>query len=124
MARAQLLDYPITRFTMILAGDVGGTKTLLGLFDRMPARPEPRAIRAFATLDFQDLSSMIALFLQAEGSACPSIDAACFGVAGPVDRDKADLTNVPWHVDGPRIAAGLGVNRVRLLNDLEAMAYS
>jgi glucokinase len=111
---------------IVLAGDVGGTKTLLGLFDPAPGRPRPLVIRSFGTLDFEDLSSMIAAFLQAEGegSRGDRIEAACFGVAGPVDRDTADLTNVPWHVDARRVGATLGVNRVRLLNDLEAMAYS
>ena len=51
-------------FTMILAGDIGGTKTLLGLFDAAPARPRAARVRSFGTLDYDDLTAMIAEFLE------------------------------------------------------------
>lgn len=111
---------------MLLAGDIGGTKTLLGLFDSAPARPRPIAVRSFGTLDFDDLPAMIAAFLQAadpSASAPGAIAAACFGVAGPVIDESAELTNVPWRVDARQVAAAFGFHRVSLLNDLEAMAY-
>ena len=111
---------------MLLAGDIGGTKTLLGLFDSAPARPRPIAVRSFGTLDFDDLPSMIKAFLQAAdspASAPGAIAAACFGVAGPVIDESAQLTNVPWHVDARQVAATFDFRRVSLLNDLEAMAY-
>src|SRR2546428_12410404 len=96
----RLPDYPITQFrltiNMLLAGDVGGTKTLLGLFDPIPARPRALLVRAFGTLEFEDLPSMIAAFLQNEEASGASIEAACFGVAGPVIGDAAELTHVPW----------------------------
>jgi len=109
---------------MILAGDIGGTKTLLGLFDSVPARPKPIAVRAFGTLDFPDLPSMIARFMESEGTRSASIANACFGVAGPVIGESAELTNVPWRVDARHVATTFGMTRVRLLNDLQAMAYS
>jgi glucokinase len=108
---------------MILAGDIGGTKTLLGVFDVVPARPRAVVVRSFATLEFPDLPSMIAAFVAGEALAADAIQTACFGVAGPVIGDTAELTNVPWRVDASRVAARLGVHRVRLLNDLQAMAY-
>jgi len=108
---------------MILAGDIGGTKTLLGVFDVVPARPRAVVVRSFATLEFPDLPSMIAAFVAGEALAVDAIQTACFGVAGPVIGDTAELTNVPWRVDASRVAARLGVHRVRLLNDLQAMAY-
>ena len=49
---------------MILAGDIGGTKTLLGLFDTAPVRPRAITVESFGTLDFDDLPSMIAAFLR------------------------------------------------------------
>src|SRR3989454_177184 len=109
---------------MILAGDIGGTKTLLGLFDSVPARPKPIAVRTFGTLDFPDLSSMIARFMESEDTRSASIANACFGVAGPVIGESAELTNVPWRVDARHVATAFGMTRVRLLNDLQAMAYS
>lgn len=108
---------------MILAGDIGGTKTLLGLFDPIPARPRAAAVQSFATLEYPDLPSMIGEFLKrASGGA--DVDRACFGVAGPVIGESAQLTNVPWRVDAPRVARAFSISRVRLLNDLQAMAYS
>ena len=115
--------------TMILAGDIGGTKTLLGLFDALPARPRPIVVRSFGTLDHPDLQTMIAEFLEAadtrEARATHgAIENACFGVAGPVVDDTVKVTNVPWFVDARRVAAALGGARVSLLNDLEALAHA
>ena len=108
---------------MILAGDIGGTKTLLGTFDRDPARPRPVTVRAFGTLDYPDLTAMIAELTSEAALQRVSIDAACFGVAGPVIGDTAELTNVPWKVEVRAIAHRFGFARVDLLNDLQAMAY-
>jgi glucokinase len=109
---------------MILAGDIGGTKTQLGLFDSVPARPKPVAVRTFGTLDFRDLPSMIATFMDSDDTRGAAISNACFGVAGPVIGDAAELTNVPWRVDARQVATAFGVPRITLLNDLQAMAYS
>jgi len=94
---------------MLLAGDVGGTKTLLGLFDAVPARPRPVVVRSFGTLDHPDLETMIADFLKSEEAiaaraAHGAIDLACFGVAGPVIDETVRVTNVAWFVDARRVA--------------------
>lgn len=114
---------------MLLAGDIGGTKTLLGLFDAAPARPQPILVRSFGTLDHADLQTMIAEFLNetAVGEARAThggIATACFGVAGPVVDDTVKVTSVPWFVDARLVAAALGIERVALLNDLEALAHA
>jgi glucokinase len=114
---------------MLLAGDIGGTKTLLGLFDAAPARPRPVLVRSFGTLDFPDLPTMIAGFLKEAGedkarASQHAIETACFGVAGPVIDDTVKVTNVPWFVDARRVAAALGIARIALLNDLEALAHA
>ena len=67
---------------------------------------------------------MIAAFLEAESIDRGTIDRACFGVAGPVIDDAAELTNVPWRVEARAVANTFGLERVRVLNDLEAMAYA
>jgi glucokinase len=111
---------------MLLAGDIGGTKTLLGLFDSAQSRPRPIAVRSFGTLDFDDLPTMIAAFLRTTdgvAGAPGAIAAACFGVAGPVIDESAQLTNVPWSVDAREVATTFSLHGVSLLNDLEAMAY-
>jgi glucokinase len=109
---------------MLLAGDVGGTKTLLGLFAKAPLRPSPVAIESFATTEYDGLVSMIREFLGRQPGGEPAIDAACFGVAGPVIDEAAELTNVKWVVDGRAVALAFGLASVRLLNDLVSIAHS
>src|SRR5688572_390184 len=107
---------------MILAGDIGGTKTLLGLFEPAARRPKAIDARAFPTLEYDGLPAMVEEFC-AYYSSRPQITAAAFGVAGPVINQSAQMTNVTWHVDAAELIRVLGVSHVRLLNDLEAMAY-
>jgi glucokinase len=109
---------------MLLAGDIGGTNTRLGLFDGASDRPRPLGMRAFATLDYTDLSAMLSAFIAEFPAAGTGVRTACFGVAGPVTGDSAALTNVPWSVDAVSVARAFGIRRVALLNDLQAMAYS
>ena len=109
---------------MLLAGDIGGTKTLLGIFDPAKVRPRPIVVRSFGTLDYDDLTTMIAAFLKDDDMARVTIDTACFGVAGPVIGESATMTNIPWRIDARRVRSAFGFRRVTLLNDLEAMAYS
>lgn len=119
---------------MLLAGDVGGTKTLLGLFEPPshlrrfgepgPDRPQVVATREFQTLEFDDLIAIVEAFLGDRSIRRGPIGAACFGVAGPVIGDTAELTNVPWRVDASRVRHEFKVQRVSLLNDLQAMAYA
>ncbi|HVZ24140.1 MAG TPA: glucokinase [Vicinamibacterales bacterium] len=109
---------------MLLAADVGGTKTLLGLFNRAPERPVAVEVGEFTTLEYEGLTPMIREFLKAHAVDPRRIDAATFGVAGAVTEQVARLTNVPWLVDAAAIADTAALKRVHLLNDLEAMAYS
>lgn len=108
---------------MILAGDIGGTKTLIGVFDPAPRRPIPRAIRAYPTTGHPSLVAIIETFLAEERPAGP-IASAAFGVAGPVIDQSAQMTNVEWRVDAAELVRRFGFSAVRLLNDLEAMAYA
>lgn len=113
---------------MILAGDVGGTNTRLGLYDRRTPRPAPVTAQSFPTLDFPGLVEMIAAFIATARASVDlpdgAIDAAGFGVAGPVFDGTAQLTNVPWRVDAREVARAFGVARVALVNDLIAMAHA
>jgi glucokinase len=109
---------------MLLAGDIGGTKTLLGLFDPQLPRPQPIVVREFGTLEFPDLGAMLSAFAAEDGVRGVTVEAACFGVAGPVIGETAELTNVPWRVDARAIGRAFDIARVALLNDLQAMAYS
>jgi glucokinase len=118
-------SYPITQLpnAMILAGDVGATKTLLGLFDGGSPRPRPLSVQTFETNKYDGPATVIKAFL-AEAASSQTIEAACFGVAGPVEKGAAQLTNAPWRVDAADLARTFGITRFALLNDLEAMAYA
>ena len=109
--------------TMILAGDIGGTKTSLGLFEPDRVRPTRLHTETFTTLDHPGLPAMIEAFLASQ-SATPRIERAAFGVAGPVINQVAEMTNVPWRVDAAELQRIFKFRHVRLLNDLEAMAYA
>ena len=108
---------------MLLAGDIGGTKTLLGLFAPGPDRPCPIEIGEFVTLDYDALEPMIREFLAAQNVEQKRIQAACFGVAGAVTEGVARLTNVPWLVDAAAVENAFAFKRVRIINDLEALAH-
>jgi glucokinase len=108
---------------MLLAGDVGGTKTLLGLFMSKAQRPTSIDVGEFRTLEYSGLEPMIESFLSSRKVEARHIESACFGVAGAVTDEVARLTNVPWLVDCGSIAERLGLTRTRVLNDLEALAY-
>lgn len=106
---------------VLLAGDVGGTKTQLGIYDADTYPPTPLDVRRFKTLDFDGLSPIVDTFLDDHPE---SIAAACFGVAGPVRDQTAQLTNVPWRVEADLLAKRYNIPQVRLLNDLAASGYA
>jgi glucokinase len=107
---------------MLLAVDLGGTKTLVGLFDRGVKRPTPVAIQEYPTTNFDSLDHIVQTF--AREHQVSALDAICAGVAGPVTGSTARLTNVPWTVDVDEVASHFNRCPVALLNDLEAMATS
>lgn len=107
---------------MLLAGDLGGTKTMIGLFRDEGERPASEIFREYATLDFDSLDEIVDTFIDETGAS--GITAVCIGVAGAVSGLRARLTNVPWIADLSPIAEQLPDAQVILLNDLEAMAYA
>ncbi|MGA8144204.1 MAG: glucokinase [Candidatus Acidiferrales bacterium] len=105
---------------MILAGDLGGTKANLGLFDVKAGKLARIAHKRYATAEFGGLEAVVTDFLGEMGG---KVTAASFGIAGPVVQNRVHATNFPWIVDGAAVAQHLGISRVRLLNDLEAAAF-
>jgi len=104
---------------LILAGDVGGTKTLLSLHGVLPdGRKTLIREASFPSRDHPALEAIVRTFLEPG----QRVAAAAFGVAGPVVDGEVRTTNLPWHVTPRSLAAGLGTERIRLLNDLEALA--
>lgn len=108
---------------MLLAGDVGGTKTLLGLFERADRRPGPTVVLSYPTGSYNSFSDILEAFAR-DAKQPFHIEAAAVGVAGPVVANRAHLTNIVWNISADEITARFGTPRARLVNDLEAMAMS
>lgn len=105
---------------MILAGDVGGTKTHLALFRADGKHRRPVREQIFHSRDYSDLGEILQEWLKRQTR---SIRIACFGVAGPVIHGRCETTNLPWIVDAKQISQRFRIESVSLLNDLQAMAY-
>lgn len=105
---------------MILAGDIGGTKSNLGLFDITNGALIRVAHKRYASNEHAGLREIAQDFLRETGK---KVTAAAFGIAGPVLGNRVQATNLPWVVDGGEMAAFLSLPRVSLLNDLQATAY-
>lgn len=106
---------------MILAGDIGGTKTILGLFEWEDNTLKLHAKEQFSNCDYFSFEDILNVFK--EKLTLTHIDSACFGIAGPVIKGVCSMTNLPWEVITSDLKAYLGIQNVRLLNDLEATAY-
>ncbi|MEW6683709.1 MAG: glucokinase [Nitrospirota bacterium] len=107
---------------MILAGDIGGTKTVLALYRSERDRLEVVREAVFPSREagrFEDLLGQFVFGAVASGE----LTAACFGVAGPVRDGQCRTTNLPWFLDERQLAKDLAVPKVKLLNDLEAAAF-
>ena len=104
----------------VLAGDIGGTKTRLAVFDVHGTRLETVTERSYPSGSYSGLENIVQDFLGGTGADCRQ---ACFGIAGPVQRGRAQATNLPWIVEEQAIAALFGFERVALINDLEANAW-
>ena len=103
---------------MILAGDIGGTNARLALFSRDGLRTIDRA--TFESRKYPGLEPIVREFL---ASRRANLRAACFGVAGPVVSGRCVATNLPWVIDGKRLARAVGLPSVQLHNDLVALAF-
>jgi glucokinase len=110
--------------TTLLAGDIGGTKTLLSLHGCTAGALVPLAGERYRSADWPDLASMVRHFLGHSGSGHgPAPAAACFAVAGPVQAGEARLTNLPWKLSEPELAAACGIGRVELVNDFAVLVH-
>jgi glucokinase len=107
---------------IILAGDIGGTKTLLGLFEAAPRRPATIEVRRYDTRPETSIDAIVDQFLR-DCSRDSPVSYAVFGVAGPVRNNQAQLTNQPWLIDGPSLERTLRAP-VTLLNDVQSLAYA
>lgn len=108
---------------MILAGDVGGTKVHLALYNFANGRLQPIRDEKFAAHEFANLDDVVNRFLAICNEKRDGIFAACFGVPGPVRNGRLKLTNLPWTLDTGDLVDSLGIKHIFLINDLEANGY-
>lgn len=105
---------------MILAGDIGATRTRLAAFETEGSRLHCVVEKTYVSHDYPGLSEILPQFIRSEGIP---VHSACFGVAGPVQHGRSKISNLPWTIDSRELAKQLKLNSVVLLNDLEAYAY-
>ena len=104
---------------MLLAGDIGGTKTNLAVYAAESGLSAPLAESTFPSGRYSSLEALIDDF---RAHTHLPFESAVFGVAGPVVDGKATVTNLPWRMEEAGLERALGVKRVKLLNDLESIA--
>ena len=102
---------------VVLAGDIGGTHTRLGLFTAGGRRPHLETEETFPSGEAQGLEEIIERFLRKQEE---DISSACFGIAGPVKKNRAKTTNLPWEVVGSKIKERFGFGHAHLINDVAA----
>lgn len=105
---------------MILSGDIGGTHTRLALFaERLNRPPGIVQERIYPSRDYRSLGEIVRLFLSNQKEP---VDCACFGIAGPILHGEVSTPNLPWIISATQLAQLIGVERVWLINDLQAHA--
>src|SRR5881227_2471632 len=103
---------------MIIAGDIGGTKTNVALFEAEGERVGCIVVQqSFPSGKYDSLEAILREFIAAHKP--DSLTHACFGVAGPVSEGRAETSNLAWYVSSDRLAETLGITGVGLINDLE-----
>jgi len=105
----------------ILAGDIGGTKTILALFSREKGPLHPLNEISYVSSSYPGLDAIIEDFFSKTKASASTV---CFGVAGPVREGRAVITNLPWQPDTSILQAVHGFSRATLINDLVATGYA
>ncbi len=111
---------------LLLAGDIGGTKTILRLVDDHDGEQHLLHQQRYASPSYPSLDPIVQDFLtQAQQTLDrdPSPSAACFAIAGPVVNQRAKLTNLPWQLDAQQLEQSLKIAKVELINDFSAVGY-
>ncbi|NOX43647.1 MAG: glucokinase [Gammaproteobacteria bacterium] len=108
----------------VLAGDIGGTKTLCQVADVFPNSYKVLFEKKYESKSYEDFLPLVKEFLKEAASQADMIlNGACLGVAGPVTENFARTTNLPWILDGAQLSKELGIPHVRLINDFQAVGY-
>lgn len=104
----------------ILAGDIGGTKTSLAVFEVNGTKLEMQTLEKYPSQKYGSLDEIVRQFVESQDTQC---EWASFGIAGPVRNGRAETTNLPWMIDAQQLSEDIGFRKVWLMNDLEANAW-
>ncbi len=107
--------------TIVLGGDVGGTKVNLAIFEADENNVRMIKTSTYHSASSNSINNILQQFLKENPDFQP--EKVCLGVAGPVFEGRVEVTNLPWRVDADEIAAATNISKVILLNDLEVTAY-
>ncbi|WP_392533524.1 glucokinase [Nostoc sp. C117] len=108
--------------TLLLAGDIGGTKTILRLVEASDSQSLHTIYQeSYHSADFPDLVPIVQQFLAKANTLIPQ--KACFAIAGPIVENTAKLTNLIWFLDTERLQQELGIPQISLINDFTAIGY-
>ena len=106
---------------MLLAGDIGGTKTNLAIISPEVGVKKPLMEKTFSSGDYDSLEKLVQEFIR---EVPYTVEYACFGVAGPVVNGKSQITNLPWVISEELLKEKTGIKEAQLINDLESIAKS
>jgi glucokinase len=109
---------------MLLAGDIGGTKTILALYEEDSDATTPLCEETYPSGRYEKLEAIIHEFLESREGGPSQVRRAVFGVAGPVVSGRATLPNLPWVIQETELKREFGFQRVALINDLEAIGHA
>ena len=109
---------------MLLAGDIGGTKTILALYEERSDATSPLCEETYPSSRYESLEAVVREFLQVRKAEQPQVKRAVFGVAGPVVAGRATLPNLPWVIEQAKLKGQFGFQLVAMINDLEAIGHA
>ena len=109
--------------TTLLAGDIGGTKTLLALYGLEGGRLIQRRCERFTSADWSDFAELVNHFLASGGATEQRPSYGCFAVAGPVRSGRVKLTNLPWQLEQAELARACQLQHAELVNDFAVLIY-
>ena len=106
-----------------LAGDLGGTKTLLSIYREIDGQLKQEHSHRYRSAEWRDLESMLSHFLDQTPVDLPKPSTSCIAVAGPVHQGSAKLTNLPWQMSQTSLSKATGVQRLELVNDFAVLIH-
>ena len=109
--------------TLLLAGDLGGTKTLLALYEAKAGQLNCLTRERFNSAEWPHLAPMLQKFLSDHQDVGMVVAAGCIAVAGPVQQGKATVTNLSWSLDEKELASTMGLGQLELVNDFAVLVY-